>query len=34
MSRDLRQYARQTNIRLIVGALLLLDWVAKRVREE
>jgi hypothetical protein len=24
MSRDLRKYARQTNIRLIVGALLLL----------
>ncbi|MEZ0396981.1 MAG: hypothetical protein ABWK53_11210 [Anaerolineales bacterium] len=24
MSRDLRRYARQTNVRLIVGALLLL----------
>ncbi len=24
MSRDLRRYARQTNVRLVVGALLLL----------
>ena len=27
MSRDLRKYARQTNFRLIVGALLLLFFV-------